>query len=335
MNRRDIVLLALHHEQPPTCPYHIRLTRSAKDTLVRATGDRDIMDRLGNHINYMPCRSPQEETETRPGFVRDEFGVEWNRTLDRDVGVVEAVRVTPENLSSYPFPDPLAPGRFDFVKAGCAGPADHFRLATKRFTLFERAWSLRGMENLLVDFVASPDFAEALLDRITDFNLAIVDEALKFPIDGFHFGDDWGQQRGLIMGPAHWRRFIKPRMAKLFARVKAAGKFVSLHSCGDVRQILPDLIELGLDLFNPFQPEAMNVVELKQKFGGRLSFWGGISTQRTLPFGTPGQVKAEVNDRIRRLGKGGGYICAPAHDVPADVPAENILALIDALQNQA
>jgi len=152
--------------------------------------------------------------------------------------------------------------------------------------------------------------------------------------DIVHFGDDWGQQHGLIMGPRLWREFIKPRIQRMYARVREAGKIVSIHSCGDVDELFDELVELGLNLFNPFQPEAMDVYALKKKYHGQLAFHGGLSTQRVLPFGTPDEVRAETQRLIREIGRGGGYIFAPAHAVPGDVPLENILAFMEVLQSQ-
>jgi uroporphyrinogen decarboxylase len=138
----------------------------------------------------------------------------------------------------------------------------------------------------------------------------------------------------MIMGPRHWRRFIKPCLARMYGRIKSKGKFVSIHSCGDVEEVFADLIEIGLDMFNPFQPEVMDVEKVKRKYGKDLTFFGGISTQKTLPYGTPEDVRAEVRRRIGTIGKGGGYIAAPAHDIPGDVPVENMVALIEELKSQ-
>jgi uroporphyrinogen decarboxylase len=184
-----------------------------------------------------------------------------------------------------------------------------------------------------MEMVSNPPFVHALLDRILENNLAIIDRACDFPIDGFLFGDDWGQQSGLIMGPQLWREFIKPRVRQMYQRVKARGKVVMIHSCGKVDGVFPDLIEVGLDIFNPFQPEVMDVFEMKRIYGSRLSFYGGISTQRTLPFGTVQQVKDEVRRLLDKIGKNGGYIASPAHAIPGDASAENIAAMIDTLNN--
>jgi uroporphyrinogen decarboxylase len=136
------------------------------------------------------------------------------------------------------------------------------------------------------------------------------------------------------MGPNYWRKFIKPRMAKMYARVKSKGLIVSQHSCGDIEEIMPDVIEIGLDIYQTFQPEIYNMKEIKQKFGNNLTFWGGISTQRLLPFATPEEVKRVTKETIQIMGKFGGYIAAPTHSMPGDIPAENAVALIEAFQNQ-
>jgi uroporphyrinogen decarboxylase len=164
--------------------------------------------------------------------------------------------------------------------------------------------------------------------------VALVEEAVKYDIDGVHFGDDWGSQRGLLMGPKLWERFLKPRLARQYGAAKAAGKTVSIHSCGKVQELFPQLIEIGLDCFNPFQPEVMDPYEMKRLYGDRLSFWGGVSTQRLLPYGTPEEVRAEVRRLIREVGRNGGYILAPAHAIPGDAKPENIMALIQTVNDQ-
>lgn len=208
------------------------------------------------------------------------------------------------------------------------------RELTPFISLFERAWTLRGMENILMDMVLNPDFVEELLDRILDWNLAIIEQAAQYDIDGCRFGDDWGQQQGLIMGPKLWRKFLKPRLAGMYERVREKGRSAFIHSCGDVREIFPDLIEIGVNVFNPFQPEVMDVYEMKKKYGTELCFYGGLSTQRTLPYGTPHDVGGEARRLMKEIGVGGGYILGPAHSIPKDVPLENMLALIEMVQSQ-
>ncbi|HNT36245.1 MAG TPA: uroporphyrinogen decarboxylase family protein, partial [bacterium] len=139
---------------------------------------------------------------------------------------------------------------------------------------------------------------------------------------------DWGQQRGLQMGPRLWREFIYPELKRMYRVVRDAGKYVFIHSCGDVDELFVDLIEIGLNCFNPFQPEVMDVPGLLEHYRGRLTFFGGLSTQRTLPYGTPADVRNETR-RLIALGKDGGYILSPAHAVEGDVPLDNMLAFME------
>ena len=184
-----------------------------------------------------------------------------------------------------------------------------------------------------MDFIENPDFVKTLFNAIADYNIAQIKEALKYDIDAVHFGDDWGQQRGLQMGPDFWREFIKPVLRRMYAVAKDAGKFVTIHSCGDVDELFDDLIEIGLNCFNPFQPEVMDVEYLLKQYRGKLAFHGGLSTQKTLPYGTVEDVKAE-SQKLLGLGKEGSYIFAPAHAVEGDVSLDNMLTFIEEVQRQ-
>ncbi|MGB9607569.1 MAG: uroporphyrinogen decarboxylase family protein, partial [bacterium] len=269
--------------------------------------------------------------EVKPGFWRDEFGVIWNRTIDKDIGNPEPILLEPR-LKGYEFPDPDDPKRYAHFPSFIEANKDKFILCEIGFSLFERAWSMRGMENLLVDMKENPSFVHELLEAIAWFNVRVIRNAVRYPIDGFYFGDDWGQQRGLIMGPLLWREFLKPRLKMMYEEVHKANLPVFIHSCGDVKELFPELIEIGVNVFNPFQPEVMDIYEMKRRYGNDLTFYGGISVQRLLPFGTPEEVKRETKRILKELGKGGGYIASPSHAIPKDVPLENILALIETLR---
>jgi uroporphyrinogen decarboxylase len=190
------------------------------------------------------------------------------------------------------------------------------------------------MEDLLVDMLSDPAYVDELMDKILEYDMGMLEDVLKYDIDGVLFGDDWGQQSGLIFGGRLWRRFIKPRVAQLYSLTKKSGKAVFIHCCGKVQELFPELIEMGLDVFNPFQPEVMDPYEMKKRFGSQLSFYGGVSIQKLLPYGTPQQIDGEVKRLIDEVGRQGGFIIAPSHDMPGDIPLENLLAFINAVRLQ-
>ncbi|HOL66094.1 MAG TPA: uroporphyrinogen decarboxylase family protein [bacterium] len=194
---------------------------------------------------------------------------------------------------------------------------------------------MRGMEELLTDLMLHPDFVQALLDKLTDYLLQTAEIILKnFRFEAVAISDDYPTQHGLLISPHQWRRFIKPRLARIYKLIRKEGRFVMHHSDGDIREIIPDLIEIGCDVLHPVQPECMDIFFLKKRYGQRLTFFGGVSTQDTLVKASPGQVVEEVRRLKKVMGCGGGYILSNGITLQADVPDENLLALIEtALKN--
>ena len=331
---RERVWQAIRHEQPASVPYQINLTIPARAKLEAHYGTQQLDDLLGNHIVRYKSRLEYEPLP-QPGMFVDEWGVVWNKSIDKDLGVPANQVLSDRNLAPLDVPDPLDPRRYAGLPAFFATHPHRFKLFSVSFSLFERAWTLRGMEALMTDMVEAPRFVEALLDRIFEWNMRVLDQMLEHPFDGVLFGDDWGQQRGLMFGAKRWRQLIKPRVASMYARVAAAGKAVCIHSCGKVQDLFPELIEIGLQVFNPFQPEVMDLHEMKTRYGAALTFYGGVSIQRLLPFGTPQEVRTEVRRLLADLGPGGGFIIAPSHEMPGDIPLENMLAFIETVQSQA
>ena len=332
MTQRERVLHAVQHRTTDVVPYHTFYTLPVQEKLRQYFGTEEIEQALGNHIAKLRIRLP--DVEIKPGFWRDEYGVVWNRTIDKDIGVVEERLIKNRALIDLDLPAPDDPLRLQMFEEFIQKNPDRFRLVSLSNALFERAWSLRGMEDLMIDMIEAPGFVDELLDYITDYHLQEIDAALRYDIDGISISDDWGTQTGLMFGPRLWRKFIKPRIAKMYSKIKGAGKVTFTHSCGKVQSILNDLIEIELDVFNPFQPEVMDVYEIKRQYGDKLAFFGGVGVQSILPNGTPKEIRNEIKRLINEIGKGGGFIIGPSHAISGDVPIENIIAMIDSFQNQ-
>ena len=332
MTKRQVIKLVLEAKRPPYVPWNIGLTKEAREKLQQYWGSSNLENALQNHFLRLGSDIGFFAEIGQHRF-QDVFGVIWDRSVDKDIGIPANCVLPKPTLQGYSFPDPLDPRFFDDIPKRIEQSADCFRVFQIGFSLWERAWTLRGWENLMIDFHDHPGFVSDLLNTIADYNIAEVREALKYDIDAVYFGDDWGMQHGLQMGPVLWRRFIYPVLKRMYNVVHEAGKAVMIHSCGDVDELFDDLIEIGVNCFNPFQPEVMDVTTLLPRYRGRLAFHGGLSTQRTLPYGSSDDVRKET-ERLLELGRDGGYIFAPAHDVEGDVPRENMLAFIEILQQQ-
>lgn len=335
MNKRERVIRALNHNSPDITPWSFDLIHEMRAKLIEYTGDKNITDTFDNHILQYGI-GLMHELIHKPGYFQDCFNVVWNRTVDKDIGIVDEYLLKDPSVDSISQVIPAVPHEhiYEVMVALNADKADRFAIIGIGFSLFERAWTLRGMDHLLMDMVLDPEFVDALLDAITDWNIACMEDTFAFDYDGFYFGDDWGMQKGLIMGPKLWRRFIKPRLKRMYAAAHKHGKYVLQHSCGDISEIYPDLVEIGLNAHQTFQPEIYDVEEIKKEYFGKLAFWGGISTQQMLPFATVDEVILETQRIIDIMGEGGGLIVAPTHAVPSDVPPENIIAMLKTFKEQ-
>jgi uroporphyrinogen decarboxylase len=333
MSKRDLVRDVLDHKKPEYVPWSFGFTKEARDKLHGHYGvDADLEKAVGNHLLNLGAEIGFFE-DAGPDLVRDVFGVLWDRSIDKDIGDVRGCVLERPTLKGYSFPDPVAPRYFADIPEKTARFGDCFRAFQIGFSLWERAWTLRGFANMMMDFYDNPGFVRDLLRAIADYNIAQVRRAMEFDIDAVYFGDDWGQQRGLQMGPRLWREFIFPELKRMYAAVRNRGGYVFIHSCGDVDELFDELVSIGVNCFNPFQPEVMDIHALMDRYRGRLSFHGGLSTQKTLPYGSVANVRGETKKLIDH-GLQGDFILAPAHDVEGDVPLENILALVETAREQ-
>jgi uroporphyrinogen decarboxylase len=327
---RQRVIDALEHRQTELTPWNFELTRGFAAKLKSQPGCEDESAFLQNHMMFGRFkRNRQVSADT----YEDMWGVQWKSGGDGgDIGTVCNRLVGEGGVDAFRSPEVDA----DLIRAAARemeSDCTRFRMFRLTYALFERAWSLMGMEELLSCMLLEPSTASALLDRVTDFQMKVLEAILPYKFEAVYFGDDWGTQRGLLMGPDLWRKFIKPLLTRMFDLVKRRGKYVLLHSCGNIEAVLPDLVDIGLDAYNTVQPELYDLARIKRGYGKHLAFWGAISTQGFLPFATPQQVKEKCSEVLRVLGTGGGYILAPTHAVTPDIPVENVEAMLECAQS--
>lgn len=334
---RERVLRTIHHQPLDAVPWQMDLTRGIEKGLKQFYQTDDLITAADDHIVWVkPLLPPALAVPTlEAGLVKGEFGDIWRmRDEMGNWGELVFSPIPEPTLTGYTLPDPALAGRFTHVPELRARYPDRFFLVSLG-GLFERAWSLcGGFERYLFYVASEPQFVEELTEKLADYVCALVPQLAGMGIDGVRVGDDWGFQHHLMIRPEVWRRIFKPHYQRIFAAIHAHGFITAMHSCGNLTKILPDLIEIGLEVYHPLQPEAMDVAAVKRDFGRDITFWGGLGTQTTLPLGTPDAVRREVSDRIELFQRDGGYILAPAGAISPETPVENVVAFIESAQAQ-
>ncbi len=336
---KERVIARIQHHDTDFTPYTLDFEGDVAVQLDGYYGSRAWRERLDDSIRRVSATSVKLYADEAVGpLSTDVYGTTW-RTDRRPIHLEQPALRSP-SLDGFAFPSMdliFQPGWKEAALKAMEPHRQYFLVADFSFGLFERSWTLRGFNNALMDAAGDPDFYDALVQRIAEHQLAIVDHLVQLPVDGIMFGDDWGYQSGVLLGAKRWRKFLKPRLARMYEHTHASGKFVLSHCCGSIVDILPDLIEIGLDVYESVQPEAdrNSPYELKRKFGEKLTFWGGLGSQSTIPFGTPAEIKAEVDHLCREMGRGGGYILAPAKSLQPETPVTNAAAVVEAFLRQA
>ncbi len=341
MKAREIVLAQIQHRETCPVPYTLPFEGDVAERLDAYYGGSQWRKRLTRYVDItMIVDGDKKGIVEGKGSQRDPYGSIWR--TDQRAFRLERPALPEPTLAGYRWP---APDVF-FGDAACVAGAKQFCRDRQGQTflgvwlgwgLFETSWGLRGFENVMMDVATETYFYEALLERIMEQYLVFIDFiCTTLPeIDAIFLGDDWGDQRGVIIGPERWRALFKRRYARIYEAIHARGKLVISHSCGSVADILPDLIDIGLDVLESVQPEAqgMNPYELKKRWGDKIAFWGGLGSQSMIPFGTPLQLCDEIQHLRTEMSRGGGYILAPSKALQPGTPTENAAAILEAFVN--
>ena len=332
MTKKERMLRALRREPVDRLPTQSNYTRKMGELLAAHFGvaEAELPERLGNHLLRVDI-DYQRRASANGSIEFDWWGAGWDT---RTEGYWHAFAPLADSLDldAYPWPDPqdaaiLATAERTIRRDGGAC----FIAPNLGICLFERAWSLRGFDALLMDLVEHTEWVEDLLDRITKIQMTLARRFVAAGVAGGYFGDDYGAQRAMLFSPKLWRKLIKPRLAKLFSVFTDAGLPVILHSDGDIRAILPDLVEIGMTTLNPVQPEVLDHPWLRKEYGTTLSFYGGVSTQGVLPSGSVEEVRAATMACARTLAPDGtGLVLGASHRMQSDIPARNVEAMLDA-----
>jgi len=354
MNSRERFITTINGGTADRMPIVANLTRQLAERLAKELScdvqmedsflatrisHRDILLKLGNDaVLVAATRGHKTPTINLPnGNVKDEWGLEY-----REVGLYGEAVVRPladcetiEDLNNYNLPDPDDEGRWEFSKKVI--PAyinDYGIIGDLEASIFEIAWNLTGMEKFIMDLATQEEYVYVLLDRIMDFSIKCGLKMIDLGVDLIWAGDDVGTQKGMMISPEMWREVFKPRLKIMFDTFKNRNPKIKIayHSCGSINPIIPDLIEIGLDILNPLQPlaEGMELGGIYNKYKDDLIFFGAIDVQGVLPNGSEIDVENEVKRCIKATNGGRRFIIAPAHNMQPDTPKENVYKFFEA-----
>ncbi len=353
MTKKERINAIIAGKETDICPYHFDLTLKIKHklgTYYDLPVDQ-VEEYIGNHLLYVGFKAPglEEGGEQKEDLDKhdsgtisfdlkqgegnvfiDEFGVSWNNEEAYETGDWGMVDfpVKDMNIQAYRWPDGSAPGRFRGVETEVEQHPDRF-VVLLMTGLFDTAWHVTGMQDLLMGMAMEDNtFIDSMLDNSLEFILGVIDQVPSY-IHGIRFLEDWAGQTGLFMGLENWRKHLKPRLREMYGATRKKGLAVMSHSDGNITEVYPDLIEMGVDISDPTQPEVMDVGYIKRKYGNDIVLFGGLGCQSTIPLGTPEDVLKEARDTLALLGTGGKYLFGPSGSISTDSPLENVAALVE------
>jgi len=337
MTAREIITKRLNHEGTNVTPYQLPIEEGLEKRIAEYYKDENWRTKK---LRQFACEYLWVDTQQMRFvddiYCYDAYGAKWR--MDKRPWHLESPPLNEPSMEGYDFPGPevftgpVFRDKPDAIKRYNAD-TEHYRIISMGWGIFEHTWRVRGFENTLMDTITDEDFYEELTTRITDNYIEMLKACADVPADAFLFGDDWGDQRGIIIGAERWRKFIKPCWARIYAEVKRQGKKSIQHSCGSIADIYEDLIEIGLDCHESVQPEAYGMAPevLQEKYKGRMAFWGCLGSQGVLNNGTVSEITREIK-RLHNLFKDdGGYVLAPAKPLFDEMEVERAVAVIETL----
>lgn len=337
MTNRENFFALMRGQTFERVPYILTMCDQLKKKLLEQRGAEDFWEYYQVPIRYAgiaPTRHPIDYSRYYEGRDIDYF-IEWgdghkHGSVEHFTHFVPCMDTfeTPEQVYAFPLPDVLADYRWENSAAEVAAlkEKDYIVVGNAAIQIFEPAWYLRGIDVMLEDFYVAPEMARACLDRLLPVKRETAVRLAKAGVDVIVYGDDVAMQTGMMMSPAIWREFLKPLLADVIAAAKAVNPEVMIyyHTDGDCRAIIDELIEVGVEILNPVQPECMDPLEIYEKYHDRVAIWGAIGTQSTMPFGTPDEVQAKTLELLEASRRYGKMVLAPTHLLEPEVPLENI-----------
>ena len=355
MSWRERVLKAISLQEPDRVPLYITITPQVAEKLSQylsidtytcadsplsqnRISFHELLLKLGNDVVGIGACSPKANPtkELESGVLTNEWQVKFKEVglycemIEHPLAEAECVA----DIDKFEFPDPLATGRYNLAKYAVEKYGDRYAIfGDLECTIFEASWYLTGLEKFLIDLTLEKDYIFVLMDRIQLYSIWVGKELIRIGADIIWLGDDMGTQKGMLISPEMWRKYFKGRLRTVIRELKAGNPNVKIayHSCGSYYSIIPDLIEIEVDILNALQPNTkdMDLATLKDSFGDRVSFFGGLDTQNIIPFGSLTDLKQEIKRVIEAAAKGGGLILAGAHNIQPDVSVEKLVKIFE------